>query len=226
MANIERFKDLDWVSLAKETRVTLVGLGGIGSWTSLLLCRTGIGELIAFDGDRVEEHNMGGQLFSIKDIGESKTNGIRGLISKYSPVNITLISRYINLDDELYSDIVITGLDSMASRKVVFDNWKSNPYRKLFIDGRLLAESYQIFTVLPGNEEAYENYLFDDSEIEDVACTAKQTSHFAAMIASHIVNIFTNYLSNIVYEDTVLSVPFRQEYVGSMNKLDNYDISV
>ena len=82
----------------------------------------------------------------------------------------------------------------------------------IFIDGRLRAEQMQIFCVTPNNIEAYEAHLFDDTEVEDAPCTLKQTSHSAAMIASHMVAFFTNHLTNNNAKDIERNVPFLWEY--------------
>ena len=82
----------------------------------------------------------------------------------------------------------------------------------IFIDGRLRAEQMQIFCVTPDNIEEYEKHLFDDSEVEDAPCTLKQTSHSAAMIASHMVAFFTNHLTNNNAKDIERNVPFLWEY--------------
>lgn len=82
----------------------------------------------------------------------------------------------------------------------------------IFIDGRLRAEQMQIFCVTPDNIEEYEKHLFDDSEVEDAPCTLKQTSHSAAMIASHMTAFFTNHLTNNNSGDIDRTVPFLWEY--------------
>ena len=82
----------------------------------------------------------------------------------------------------------------------------------IFIDGRLRAEQMQIFCVTPDKIEEYEKHLFDDSEVEDAPCTLKQTSHSAAMIASHMTAFFTNHLTNNNSGDIDRTVPFLWEY--------------
>ena len=66
---------------------------------------------------------------------------------------------------------------------------------------RLTMEQLQIFCVTPDKIEEYEKHLFDDSEVEDAPCTMKQTSHSAAMIASHMVGLFSNHMTNNAVKD-------------------------
>ena len=74
-------------------------------------------------------------------------------------------------------------------------------------------EQLQIFCVTPDRIEEYErDHLFDDSEVEDAPCTMKQTSHSAAMIASHMVGLFTNHITNIYEREIIRDIPFYYEY--------------
>jgi molybdopterin/thiamine biosynthesis adenylyltransferase len=55
--------------------VTVCGLGGLGSWVSSMLARSGVGVLRLCDVDRVERSNLTRQiLFTADDIGHSKVD--------------------------------------------------------------------------------------------------------------------------------------------------------
>jgi tRNA threonylcarbamoyladenosine dehydratase len=49
------------IKLAGAT-VMVVGLGGVGSWCTEMLCRAGVGHLILIDGDTVDSTNRNRQL--------------------------------------------------------------------------------------------------------------------------------------------------------------------
>lgn len=76
----------------------------------------------------------------------------------------------------------------------------------------MLAESFQIFAVLPGTEDRYRETLFEDSEVQDQPCSAKATSHCGAMISSMMVGILTNYLSNVATNMNIREVPFKTTF--------------
>jgi hypothetical protein len=78
-------------------------------------------------------------------------------------------------------------------------------------------EQLQIFAVTPDRVAQYEEHLFDDSEVEDEACTLRQTSHTAAMIASHMTSIFTNHLTNVYERQVYRDVPFFYEFYGPVS---------
>ena len=52
----------DGIAKLKQTRVLLVGLGGVGSFAAEFLCRAGVGSMTIVDGDVVDESNKNRQL--------------------------------------------------------------------------------------------------------------------------------------------------------------------
>lgn len=229
-AKYGRFKGAEWFNWLLKRDVILGGAGGIGSWCSLFLSRLGM-HIYAYDMDSFETHNMSGQLVKGSDIGKLKTDVAIELAKEFS--NHTLIEGMGKYEmDSEYSPIMISGFDNMKARRDMFNNWKlqleENPeLRKeaLFLDGRLLASSYQIFCIQGDNLEHIEkyerDYLFDDSEVEDVDCTLKQTSHCAAGIASHMVGFLTNFATNCVLEGKFMVIPFKYEYITESNYTEN-----
>ncbi len=207
-----RFKDVQWFDNILKKDIIVAGVGGIGSWVSLLLSRLGC-SLYLYDFDHIDSLNLAGQIFRKKDIGELKTQVMRKLIKEFSDNDLVVcMNKYTKNSPSC--EIVFSCFDNMASRKVLFNRWVQNikDYKNpILIDGRLLIESFQIFCVTKDKIKGYKKYLFDDSEVEDIECTMKQTSHCAAMIASHMVGFLTNHLSE------GRQVPFYYEYILPVN---------
>ena len=105
----------------------------------------------------------------------------------------------ITVSTDIQENYVFSAFDNMEARKDLFTIWKSNPKREIFIDGRLLADQYEVFFVQKGMEAKYEASLFDDAEVPTVACTFKQTSHFAGICAARMVHGMTNYMSQHMF---------------------------
>lgn len=208
----DRFKDLPWFRPDLKPTVIIGGAGGIGSYLALLLARMGTCIYI-YDFDTVSETNIGGQLFSKASIGETKVSALNATIRSYADSYLnTYYERFT--ENSIRCPYMFSAFDNMEARRIMFDRWKSGNYKKgIFIDGRLIAESLQIFCVTRDNMDIYEQeYLFSDSEVEDAPCTMKQTSHSAAMIASHMVGFFTNHLTNVYEESKVRDVPLLYEF--------------
>ena len=57
----------------KDSKVLILGLGGIGSNTAIGLARSGVGILLLVDFDRVELSNLNRQQYRVDQLGEKKT---------------------------------------------------------------------------------------------------------------------------------------------------------
>lgn len=213
------FRGLPWFDSIRSY-LTIGGAGGIGSYLTFFLARAGFRTFLV-DFDTVEKRNLSGQFYSSEEIGAKKVSAVYRNVKKFSPGSyiVTSDSRVVH-DTVLEGFYFFSAFDNMKARKDLFNIWKRNLENNpvlpsgtvpIFIDGRLEAEQLQIFCVTRERIEEYEKYLFDDSEVEDIACTMKQTSHVAGMIATLMTSFFTNHVTNIVEKAYVRDVPFMFE---------------
>lgn len=215
--NIEqqnRFKDAPWFPEKDET-VMVGGAGGIGSWLSFFLVRAGFHPYV-YDFDKIEVHNLGGQLFRNEDVGKYKTQAIDEIIRTFAGVHINAVNQAINLESPTHH-FCFSAFDNMKARKEFFQVWKRSiencPVTPIFIDGRLEMEQLQIFCVTPDKADEYEKeHLFSDVDVPDAPCTMRQTSHTAAHISSLMVEFFTNHITNIYERENIRFVPFYYEF--------------
>lgn len=218
-----RFKDAPWFP-KEETHILIGGAGGIGSWLTLLLARAGFLPVV-YDFDHLEEHNLGGQLFSKEHISMPKVAALGRVVKDFADTDMLPMMQRYNTSS-MHHPYTFSAFDNMQARKDMFERWKieqAEPWLKsedkekyevepIFIDGRLTMEQLQIFCVTPSNMDRYNEHLFDDSEVPDAPCTMKQTSHSAAMIASHMTGFFTNHYANNQIGDKDRALPFKWEY--------------
>jgi hypothetical protein len=190
--------------------VTLGGLGGIGSWLSLLLNRLEC-KIYAYEYDTVDETNMGGQLYSLNQVGKTKFEASLEN-AKYFANEKSMESLGKFTESSFVTPITFSAFDNMLARKLMFQKWRSLNDREIFIDGRMNMQNGQIFVVKKGQENDYIETLFDDSEVEDQPCSAKATSHSGAFIASLMTAAYTNYISFKKDPDFELPIPFKTTY--------------
>jgi hypothetical protein len=216
-----RFSDLTWYDPEYLKFITIGGVGGIGSWTALALSRAGY-KLILHDIDNVDETNLGGQFYSIKDIGQLKTRAVVNSCILYGAEQALYEEGAITATSAV-SNVCISAFDNMKARETLFNCWlekvKTKSESDLFIDGRMLAESGQVFFV-PNEEkaiEAYKKSLFADSEVKDQPCSAKATSHCGMRIASEITAGLTNWLTNVMMKENIREVPFKASFILPLN---------
>jgi molybdopterin/thiamine biosynthesis adenylyltransferase len=109
----------------KNSKVAVVGLGGLGSVSALYLALAGVGQLTLVDQDTVEMNNLHRQiLYSIQDLRYPKVEAAARRIALINPeVKVNPIPD--NLDDENVSgildgaDCVVDGLDNMQTRYTI-----------------------------------------------------------------------------------------------------------
>ena len=89
----------------KETKVCILGLGGLGSNVAILLARAGIGYLKLVDFDIVEASNLNRQQYRVSHIGMKKTKAIKNIIKEINPfVKVDILDTKV--DKENISSIV------------------------------------------------------------------------------------------------------------------------
>jgi len=167
----DRFSGATWFNRALQTQVLIGGAGGISSWLTLATARAGV-KTIVYDDDVVEAHNLAGQFYTAKNIGEYKVEALRSNVEPFVNEGFvkTRASRYVS-NTSLTTQIMMCGFDNMEARKIFFEKWFYNKRGNngLFIDGRLTAEQLQIFCIC-SNKVAdavkyREKHLFDDSQV-------------------------------------------------------------
>jgi len=105
-----------------DSRVLIIGMGGLGSPVAMYLAAAGIGHLVLVDDDVVELSNLQRQIIhSTNDIGISKVESAKQTIHALNPeIKVTLFSSRLNKDElaeeVTHADIVIDGTDNFTSR--------------------------------------------------------------------------------------------------------------
>lgn len=209
-----RFSDAPWAKAIQH--IVVGGVGGIGSWAAMYLARVGH-KLYMYDMDTIDETNMGGQLYSIAQIGSNKAVATKENIHAFcgDDANVTVYGKYTE-EDGMTTPVVFSCFDNMAARKLMFEKWAAYDKRELFVDGRMLAEVGMVYVVQKGQEDAYLETLFEDSEVEEAPCSFKSTSHCGALIGSLMISGLNNYLANKTQGNEDRWIPFKTDFALPM----------
>jgi len=208
-----RFSSAVWFDSIDKHRIIIAGAGGAGSWLTLYLSRIGY-KIELVDFDKVEIHNLGGQLFGIQNLNDSKVYSVLNIIRQLG-CNNKISTRNVRFEEvtvDYNTNIFISAVDTVSARKDVIQAFRncSKP-NKLYIETRLSAEMFQlyIFTENSTKEELlyYNQNLSELNNLPDDACTFKQTSHIASMLGSTVTSIITNWCSNIELGADIKTVP-------------------
>ena len=214
MTYTDRFKDAPWLQMTPP-KILVGGVGGIGSNMLYYMTKTIPGTYYLFDNDVVESHNVGTQFFTLNQIGRDKVAAIKETLNNFSrQSSIQVFTTAISKNDGNIMPITISAFDNMLARKDLFHNWKQQSNREIFIDGRLSANIYQVFVVVPGREEWYEKTLFNDEDVPNAPCTFKQTAYFGGLIGARMTHVLVNYLSNKAMGEEIMNIPYLIEENG------------
>ncbi len=126
----------------KDSRVLVVGAGGLGSPLALYLAAAGVGTLGLVDFDDVDATNLQRQiLHGTKDVGRPKLDSARERLADVNP-NVSVVTHDVRLDStnalEILGpyDIVADGTDNFPTRYLVNDACvllgKPNVYGSVF----------------------------------------------------------------------------------------------
>lgn len=196
------FRQSDFIKEDQLKRpIILIGAGGIGSPTGLVLAKMGFTDITVFDDDAVEEHNTGAQLYGMGHIEMYKTSALHEIIKTLTgtivvPKNETFPS---DIHAIAPGTIVISGVDSMKSRQAIWDSIKANPFVSWYIDGRMSLEAIRVYVTERSDSRDrtwYEESLHSDGEGEQLQCSAQSTAYNGFYCASVIGGILSAIVRN------------------------------
>lgn len=182
--------------------LTIIGGGAIGGWVALCAAKMGLRNITLYDPDTVELENMNSQFFRHRDIGRPKAEALRDLILDFTECPINAVNaRYTG--DRTFPGIVVSAVDNMLTRKVIWDAHKGVAARtRAIIDPRMGAETALLYTVRPliqRDAEWYAKTLYTDENAVQERCTAKSTIYCANLLAGMVVKTVKNLIVDGVY---------------------------
>lgn len=161
-----------------DSRVLIIGCGGLGSPAAFALAASGIGSLGLVDFDTVEISNLNRQIMhSTSRIGMSKVKSAEAFLSRINPetrleLHNVRISKG-NVRDIISSyDIVIGGLDNLPSRYILNDACYAD--RKPLIEAGALDISGLATTIIPGEGHCY-RCIFPETSENDALPSCSET---------------------------------------------------
>lgn len=190
-------RQLDILDVSKlDININIVGAGAIGSFTALLLAKSGFHNITVYDFDSVSVENMNNQFYRFSDIGKQKVSALASLIFDFTNIKIKAVDRAFEAKDlQGLQGILITAVDSMAVRKLIFENIYFS-FLDLVIDPRMSAEFLNCFTYSASDTKDYDKTLVDDKDSVQESCTAKSTAYTASLSSGLVMKTVKNFVMN------------------------------
>jgi len=155
----------------KNSKVCLVGLGGLGSPASMQLAAMGVGYLRIVDRDVVELANLHRQhLYGVDDVGYPKVEVAAKRLHSLNPYvelePLPLSINEANAEDIVEGmDVVVDGLDSMAARYAI--NRACIKLGVPYVFGAAITTTGNLSTIIPGETACLECFYgnLDDKKL-------------------------------------------------------------
>lgn len=149
-----------------KSKVTIIGMGAIGTRTAELLARAGIGNIVIIDRDIVELSNLQRQtLYTEEDINKSKAFAALGHLKKInSQIKVKAIFKdinYKNIESNVKGDLIIDCTDNMESRFLINEYSMENKVPWIF--SSVIGSTGMLFNIVPSKTACF-NCIFKEPE--------------------------------------------------------------
>ncbi len=108
-----------------QLAITLCGAGALGSLLADNLARQGVQQLAVIDFDRIEQHNVGTQIYRQSDVGAKKVDVLKSHLFRAVAIEIstygTRLEKHTVRKHLRGSGLVVDTFDNSSSRKLVTD---------------------------------------------------------------------------------------------------------
>jgi len=130
----------------QQSKICIIGIGGVGSWVAESLERSGIGHITLIDMDDVCITNTNRQIHALKqNIGQFKTNVMAERIAQINPecqvnciddfINQNNVSKYLGTKEKPLYDFIVDAIDSVRDKAAVLAHCRRNKLKIITIGG-------------------------------------------------------------------------------------------
>lgn len=184
--------------LLDKIDISIIGAGGIGSPTAMILAKMGCNYITVYDGDKVMPHNLPSTFYPLRAIKKTKVKALKNLIKNFTGTKISTESIMFMAEADLdhrinkltKNSVLISAVDSMEVRKLIWGSCKKSNVG-LYIEGRMGGTQGRVYTLELSDTpefEKYETTLYSDTEVLDTPCSAKSIIFNTTLIGSLIGN--------------------------------------
>ena len=214
---VSYLRQLDIIDPERFTgRIRIIGVGGIGSPTAIILAKMGFKRFVLMDDDSVEAHNLPSQFYPVEAVGMLKVEALAIQLMQFNPeVEVNTIPERFSDDFKWQQgathEIIIVATDTLKSRACIWERCKNKPHIDLYVDARMAAEQFEVHVVRPLNlvdRHHYEATLFQGVSSNtgrggrelrkpvDLPCTARAVAYNTFVLGGLVAHEVKKYVMN------------------------------
>ena len=126
----EVYRGAEAIDRLSAFHVTIAGVGALGSNLAETLSRQGIEQIRLIDNDRVEEQNLGTQIYGTGDIGALKVEATKQILFRNVEVEVEAFNKEFRAQTAKRllknTDLVVDAFDNHAARKLITEYCLAN----------------------------------------------------------------------------------------------------
>ena len=206
-------------------QVHVVGAGAIGSHVVDTLANLGIENIVVYDFDDVEGHNLPNQVYRPDQIGKPKVTALLEHIRDKTGLEIQAkVERVENIRDSV-SGYLFLCTDSMESRKaIVRGSARLNDNVEYVVDIRMGIAQGRVYVFDPRNKDHLQKWFdpdgagYGDENSEESPCNAK-----SIVTTAKLLSAFASHMLIFSHQEDTQQVPLKDlplicgEYLISMD---------
>lgn len=210
-------KSREFIDPSEHTAtIHIIGCGAIGSTLAENLARFGFDNFALYDFDTVEAHNIANQMFTQRDIGQTKVECVANMMLDINP------SAEIMLHKKGYTDQPLSGyvflcVDNIDLRREIVEKQIQNPYIKAMFDFRMRLTDAQHYAADWKDEKMKENLLNTmqfshedakaDTPVSACGITLSVNPTVRTIVSYGVAN-FVNFLKDKPIKKMIITYPF------------------
>lgn len=180
-------------------KVHIIGCGSVGSTVAENLARFGITDMVLYDFDKVEEHNIVNQMFTKKDVGHLKTEALADYLKTINPdVNLKLVNE--GWQGQKLAGYIFLCCDGIELRRKIVEANQNNSFIRGMFDFRTRLTDAQHYAADWSDGQMIKNFLasMDFSHEEAQEETPMSACRVALSVAPTIRMIVACGVSNFI----------------------------
>jgi hypothetical protein len=167
----------------RQIGLNIIGVGSVGSMAAFILLKMGFYNTRVFDADKVEEHNLGNQIYPDELVGTNKALALAKEMTRHGIKRLDAVPENFGVQN-LIPGVVVSAVDSKEARREIWRSVKTDPGVELYIDSRMGLEQAKVYAINPQKRQMVEWYerSLEGKGLEE-ECTAKTTYYTVSLTA-------------------------------------------